>query len=746
MPAILATPNVPLARAWNTWAADRYLEMTFQPLGVRITPMIYAASTGKATFVGPGADVRLGAHATDGALVEARVTHAGTSLDWRWRRAEPYELTGGWRTEHFGEWGLRVWVVLCLSAESGGTWHYDEDTHTAWHTHGPRTIAVTAERAPLLVTGHGSVAAVASEYETQGYWYLASRASAARVLALRFNLEEMAENRIAAAIADRPDLAIARAGELVRSAAAAKPEPARDSGEPALAAVRDIMGWNTIWDAVNHRPYITCSRNWDLKKFGGFGFWLNDTAINALLVSLIDPDQGRETLQALLYGATPAGNLPCLITGNDQWVDRTQNPLVGFITWQMFQLNRSLGFLEQAYHVLAGNNAWLLTARDGNGNGLLEYGSSAVGLGLYAGTKLAAKDESFMDNSPVHDEARWHEPSRTLDCEDVGLNSLAALDCEMLAMMAHELGLGEAAAAHEARAARLRVAIRERLWDGERKIFANRLWSGKFVRSLAPTSFFPLLCGAASAEQTAHLLKHLEDPKTFGGRFGLPSVTRDDPAAKDNVYWRGRIWPILNWLVWNGLKRAGEDAAAARLADKSWALFEATWTRLRQAPENYNAETGEGLDQADTDPFYSWTALVPFMQVASVIEASPWTGLTLHVSGPDAKVGPIASPFGRITVERSAGEVRVMREGREILAARLDGALSGINIAQNSVNLHISGQESDMSWLRIGHQILGDRPICLMAGKPVNLTAKGDAYEIRLPKAVDRRRLVAVAG
>ena len=60
--------------------------------------------------------------------------------------------------------------------------------------------------------------------------------------------------------------------------------------------MRDIMGWNSIWDSVNHRPYITCSRNWDLKKFGGFGFWLNDTAINALMVSLFDPEQARENL------------------------------------------------------------------------------------------------------------------------------------------------------------------------------------------------------------------------------------------------------------------------------------------------------------------------------------------------------------------------------------------------------------------------------------------------------------------
>ena len=46
-PNYLRTPNVPAHRAWNTWAADRYLEMSHLPLGVRVTPVVYAASIGK---------------------------------------------------------------------------------------------------------------------------------------------------------------------------------------------------------------------------------------------------------------------------------------------------------------------------------------------------------------------------------------------------------------------------------------------------------------------------------------------------------------------------------------------------------------------------------------------------------------------------------------------------------------------------------------------------------------------------
>ena len=142
--AILKTPNVPLARAWNTWAADRYLEMSFRPLGIRVTPMVFSARIAKSSFVGPGSDVRLGTHATDGSVVEARLTHGGTTLDWRWRKRSLYDLEGGWTTVEHGEWALRFWVVLLLSSEDGGAFRYDEATSTA--------LVTTPESLSLMLT------------------------------------------------------------------------------------------------------------------------------------------------------------------------------------------------------------------------------------------------------------------------------------------------------------------------------------------------------------------------------------------------------------------------------------------------------------------------------------------------------------------------------------------------------------------------------------------------------------------
>jgi putative isomerase len=726
-PTHLATPNVPLSRAWNTWTAGRYVEMNFLPMGVRVTPLIYAASIARVSRLGPGDEVLLGTHAVDASRVDARLTHAGTILDWRYRKASPFDLIGGWQTRRTGELRLRVWVVLCVSADDGAAWQFDEGTKVACYTRGPRTAALIARRPPLLVTGHDTLEAVVEEYERKGYWHLESRAATAPVLALRFNLEEAPEQAFAVAIADRPDRAIERASSLL-----SEPQPVEEgpTSDDPIAAIRDVMGWNALYDRTNHRPYITCSRNWDLNKFGGFGFWLNDTVINAFLVALFDLDQARENLSLAFAGATPEGNLPCILTGNDQWVDRTQTPIASLTVWQLWLRSGEQSLLRAAWPILSRNNDWLFATRDGNRNGILEFGSSPFGRGLYRGTKLAAKDESFMDNSPIHDEARFIEETATLDCEDVGLNCLACLDSEMLSRIADVLRLPDAQRYRE-RAAALKGIITTHFWDDRRKIFANRLWSGEFVRSLAPTSFYPLLCDAADPEQRRHLLIHLEDEHAFGGSIGLPSVSRADPAFADNIYWRGRVWPILNWLVWLGLHRAGEHDAAARLAEKGRTLFFASFRDRRLCPENYHATSGEGLDQPDTDPFYSWSALLPFMAAAELMDIAPFEGWTLTNRPPDGvTLAPVLMPGGPVSLERKDGSLTLLRHGTAIFVTNVEGRITGLVLSDERVECELPGGLAAGAKLRVrsNRHVL----LCRQAGHDIVPTIEDGWIDVSL--------------
>ena len=47
--------------------------------------------------------------------------------------------------------------------------------------------------------------------------------------------------------------------------------------------------------------------------------------------------------------------------------------------------------------------------------------------------------------------------------------------------------------------------------------------------------------------------EHLLNTNEFWGKYVIPSVPKNDPAFKDNEYWRGRIWAPLNFLVYMGL-------------------------------------------------------------------------------------------------------------------------------------------------------------------------------------------------
>ena len=61
--------------------------------------------------------------------------------------------------------------------------------------------------------------------------------------------------------------------------------------------------------------------------------------------------------------------------------------------------------------------------RDGNADGLIEYGSSPTGTGAFVHTKQGAMDESFMDNAPIFDRAGFDPDAHTLTMAEPGLNA-----------------------------------------------------------------------------------------------------------------------------------------------------------------------------------------------------------------------------------------------------------------------------------------------------------------------------------
>jgi len=117
----------------------------------------------------------------------------------------------------------------------------------------------------------------------------------------------------------------------------------------------------------------------------------------------------------------------------------------------------------------------------------------------------------------------------------------------------------------------------------------------------------------------------LTDPAKFWGEHVIPTISRDDPAFADQQYWRGTIWPPMNYLIYQGLRRYRFDAEAAELARRSVALFLGDWHEHRLCRENFDSRTGAGGGHR----YQSWGPLFALIGVEEFLDVSPWDGLRI---------------------------------------------------------------------------------------------------------------------
>lgn len=678
-------PPVSPERHWNTWDSGHPASFVHLPSRLAFRVSAYSARENRLSDFPPGLGTRLLEHTADGGFVAAELEHAGSRIRLEVAKADPFALAAQLTMLAAGEWALRFWLLLevgfldppapdpsavranvridCPARDA----RFVQPLLVRARWRSLRVCLAPAER-PTYAGLYNDLDDLRDELERGGYFRPHPDQSEGRWAVLRFNGQSQAVTRFALACGTDDAAAERRAREVLddhdRLIERRRAEARR--GSEAARAVRDVVAWNTVLDRANLRWFTILSRNWTESKFGGWGVWLDDVLYHALLAAIAgDAETARANIEVALTGQQPAGNLPCLLTAYTEWVDRSQPPIAAYVVLRVFLLTGDRSLLERAYPVLRRAHDWWFEHRDGDGNGVLEYGSSPTGEGTFVHTKQAGMDEAAMDNLPLFDDAAFDERAHTLDLEEVGLNSLVVLDGEMLSRIAALLGRAEEAAALAERADALAARVRERLWDGDRRVFAARRWSGEWVQSLSPTSFYPLAAGIPTREQAEALVRtHLLDPERFWGPRPLAATTYDDPATPDNVYWRGRIWPPLVFLTWEGLRRYGYHAEAGELAERSWRMFADEWTSRRHCHENLMIDPNADADVADSDSFYTWGALLALMPLLERADASPWTGLTLRPDGS----GDVVAYGGATYALRPDGDgALVERDGTPVL-------------------------------------------------------------------------------
>ncbi len=388
--------------------------------------------------------------------------------------------------------------------------------------------------------------------------------------------------------------------------------------EAAIAnVIQNAIGWNTIYDPLNKQVITPVSRYWS-EAFGGpYVLFDWDTYFGAWMAAMHNKDLAFANAIAITKSLTPGGFVPNYTAGGTKSsFDRSQPPVGSMVVREIYRKYPEKWFLQYLFSDLLTWNRWWVKSRKTKENWLC-WGSDSLG-DASANTWQAAAYESGLDNSPMFDGVPFNQSTHLMEQADVGLQSLYIMDCEALADIASILGKKDVQKELLERRNVFKEAL-SRLWHEPTGQYLNFRTDQKvFNLTTSPTTFYPLLAQAPSEQQANRMIKdHLQNPKEYAGEWILPSCTFDNPAFKEQDYWRGRIWGPLNMLVYLGLRKYPSSEMRNTLVTKSKELLMSNYKENKYIYENYNGITGKGREALETvttsDNFYHWGALLGFM-------------------------------------------------------------------------------------------------------------------------------------
>jgi glycogen debranching enzyme len=518
--------------------------------------------------------------------------------------------------------------------------------------------------------------------------------------------------------------------------------------EGLASSITNNLHWMVSIKPETGRRYAPAGRRWIFPRHGGgrdhWTVFCWDSFLNALQLAVESPELARDALLAVLETQYDNGNIPNWRGRYSGTPDRSQPPIGSFAVLKCYLRTGDISLLDRAFPHLERWSAWWRASkngrkrRDGNDNGLFEWGCD---LGLLTDSPAAWENqashhqlaawESGQDDLPNWDDAVWMEQSETFNLESVDLNSLLALDCECLALMAERLGLSQKAVLYRDMRCRLSDRVNEQLWDDALGMYVDRFWDGRRSNRLAASHFYPLLAGIPTAERAERMLVTLLDETMFWGRYVLPTISRDDPAFSDQQYWRGTIWPPPNYLAYQGLRRYRFDDVAGELAGRSVDLFLRSWRDYQTCRENYDSRTGEGGGQA----YQSWGPLFALTGIEEFIDSTPWDGLRVGTLTP-----PLSSKIKNVVLNGRRWDILLSPEGYRV---DVDG--KGLLYSTGPLVL----RHLEVAVGQISAETLSTEPISLavnLHASQLHLTIDGrerdvPAQDVRLPAGTHRIRL-----
>jgi neutral trehalase len=381
-------------------------------------------------------------------------------------------------------------------------------------------------------------------------------------------------------------------------------------------AIQAGIAWNIIYDPKNDRVIPTIGRQWNA-EYGGYCLFGWDNFFLSYMQLLDSPEVAVASFVEHLDSATEEGFIPNDDRGNGmKSFDRSQPPVGVLIFNELLKFYDEDWFKNLGFYRLLNWNRWWYENR--LNESLLSYGSHVAKNPYnepHTHSAITALYESGMDDSPMYDKVAFNPEKNTIELQDVGLNSLYLAECKILKRIAFELDEIELAAEIDKREQVIKKEFRL-LWRKDKFAFLNyRTDFRESSERLSPTMFYPLMCDISEEQRRAILDNYYLNPNKFYDELMIASISKDDVTFPKQRYWKGAIWPPLNFLVYYALKYANENELANELAKKSAKIFMQNWNEKRLIAENYSSITGTGDDiRLSSDPFHSWGCLMGFLE------------------------------------------------------------------------------------------------------------------------------------
>lgn len=329
-----------------------------------------------------------------------------------------------------------------------------------------------------------------------------------------------------------------------------------------------------------------------------------DQSFAAILCSKRFPQLGEHLLTQQFELLETDGRLPQLKIGNTV-TDITNPPVIFMSLAASFLYSKNTGFLQNYYPDLIDILNWWEKNRTVPWNkGLFTWGGES---------SLEAGLESGWDNSPLWNEYVFNKSENRFETACPMATGYMIMAYRIMEILSLVLKKEEMVSNFKKRRKEIINAVEEDLWSDKLQGYFPVHKSGEFVEIITPSIYFPGFSGELDPDRFVKALRFLQDPEILGGEFPIPTLSRSHPEFNgDGDYWRGRIWPPINFLTIGAVAAFSEDLAM-NILKSSIGIFKDNYQK-NISGENYSSETGKLYPQpgiySRNCPIYIWGGLM----------------------------------------------------------------------------------------------------------------------------------------